>query len=467
MSITELRYAEWMGLMAIRTLSRPGKFINCALISGALIVALLLVSGCSGVSISIGTQVPAVSTLPPEEAAVPTAVPPATVPPAPPPVTPVDCAMAAQAVQEGNNNRANNGRGNGQQRNLPPGQERHGNQQEAGGRVRNRVIIHFVESSTRQERAEYIRSIAGNGRRNIDKLSTVVVNLPADTDPSALPPSPIVEFIESDYTVAAVAAEPNDAHYVDQWALPAINAPAAWAALPANTPFVTVAVIDSGVCLNHPDLAGKIVAGWDFVQDDDQAQDEFGHGCGVAGIIAANANNGTGIAGVAPNARVMPLRVLDGLGMGSVSDVAAAIIYAADSGAQVMNLSLAGPSTSTILEEAVNYAVARGVIIIASAGNQGVEAAWYPAAYPAVIAVGSVDQSLQRSSFSNYGAQIDVMAPGRDIYTTEMNGDYITMTGTSFAAPQVAGAAALMMAFGQPLVQGGALLSLNPPMPAC
>jgi thermitase len=230
---------------------------------------------------------------------------------------------------------------------------------------------------------------------------------------------------------------------------------------------VTVAVIDSGICLDHPDLAGRIVSGWDFVQDDNQPQDEFGHGCGVAGIIAANVNNGIGVAGVAPNARLMPLRVLDGLGMGSSSDVAAAIVYAADSGAQIINLSLGGPTTSSLLEEAVNYAASRGVTIVASAGNQGVEAALYPAAYPAAIAVGSVDQSLQRSSFSNYGWQLDLMAPGRDIFTTDINGDYTTMTGTSFAAPEVAGAAALMMAFNQALPTGGGLLTLNPPPPAC
>jgi thermitase len=274
-------------------------------------------------------------------------------------------------------------------------------------------------------------------------------------------------LIENDYTVAALADVPNDTYYVDQWALPVMNVPAAWAALPATTPAVTVAVIDSGICLDHPDLAGRIVSGWDFVQDDNQPQDEFGHGCGVAGIIAANVNNGIGVAGVAPNARLMPLRVLDGLGMGSSSDVAAAIVYAADSGAQIINLSLGGPTTSSLLEEAVNYAASRGVTIVASAGNQGVEAALYPAAYPAAIAVGSVDQSLQRSSFSNYGWQLDLMAPGRDIFTTDINGDYTTMTGTSFAAPEVAGAAALMMAFNQALPTGGGLLTLNPPPPAC
>src|SRR5690606_7584394 len=127
---------------------------------------------------------------------------------------------------------------------------------------------------------------------------------------------------------------------------------------PADAPTVIVAVIDSGVCADHPDLAGRIAAGWDFVEDDDTAQDAFGHGCGVAGVIAANIGDAIGIAGVAPNAQVMPLRVLNAQGVGTYSDVAAAIVYAADHGAQVINLSLGGVNPSGVLEDAVNYAAA-------------------------------------------------------------------------------------------------------------
>ena len=134
----------------------------------------------------------------------------------------------------------------------------------------------------------------------------------------------------------------NDPLYFEQWALPVIGAPEAWDALPTDAPQVTVAVIDSGICTEHPDLAGRILPGWDFLEQDAIPQDEFGHGCSVAGVIAAQPNNGIGIVGVAPNAQVMPLRVLDASGMGSYSNVAAAIVYAADHGAQIINLSLGG-----------------------------------------------------------------------------------------------------------------------------
>lgn len=419
-------------------------------------------------NITIGTaspDLPTPITDPTEIAALPTSIPPETPVPVTLPPTPAGC-VAAAAVEAGGEQvrRERPGRGQEraeQRRNVPQG--RRVDVVAPRERIPNRVLIEFTPESSRRERAAYIRSIGGQARRNIDRLNTVVVRLPQNVEPSSLPSSPIVVSVSADHYVSAVWQSVNDPLFADQWALPVIGASAVWPAIPDNTPPVTVAVIDSGVCLNHPDLAGKFVAGWDFVEDDDLPQDDFGHGCGVAGVIAANGNNGIGIAGIAPNARIMPLRVLDAQGLGSFSDVAAAIIYATDSGAQIINLSLAGPSTAPVVEDAVNYATSRGVMIIASAGNAGVETVWYPAAYPAVIAVGSVDQTLERSSFSNYGAGIDIVAPGRDIYTTSVNGDYMTMTGTSFAAPQVTGIAALARAFNTFLSADGGVVFISPP----
>lgn len=253
----------------------------------------------------------------------------------------------------------------------------------------------------------------------------------------------------------------NDPRYPEQWALPAIGAPQAWGEMPADAPNVTVAVIDSGICASHPDLEGRILEGWDFVQNDSTPQDDFGHGCSVSGIIAANTNNGVGIAGVAPNAQIMPLRVLDSVGAGSYSNVASAIVYAADHDAQVINLSLGGASSSTTLENAVNYAIFKSVIVVAAAGNNGTEGALYPAAYPDVIVVGSVDSNLQHSSFSNYGSQIDIWAPGRDILTTKRDGSYGLVSGTSFAAPYVAGAEAIKIAQGYELTLGGVIVNVG------
>ncbi|HRF95017.1 MAG TPA: S8 family serine peptidase, partial [Aggregatilineales bacterium] len=171
-----------------------------------------------------------------------------------------------------------------------------------------------------------------------------------------------------------------------------------------------------------------------------------------SGIIAANINNALGIAGIAPNAQIMPLRVLNRQGVGTYSDVASAIIYAVDHGAQVINLSLGGPNPSSMLQEAIDYAIARNVVIVASAGNTGSEQVLYPALYEPVISVGAVDQNAEHSSFSAYGAQVDIYAPGRDILTTGMLGDYVTMTGTSLSAPFVTGAIVVEQSLNRTLV---------------
>ena len=337
--------------------------------------------------------------------------------------------------------------------------------------VPNQVMIQFMPESSQQDRNAYIRSIQGRSRRNIDKISTYVVTLPPNSDTSSFPESDIVARIELDYKAVAtqVITPPNDPRYGEQWAPAVMGVPQAWAQLDANAPIVVVAVIDSGVCLNHPDLAGKIIGGYDFVDDDAEPQDVFGHGCGVAGVIAANINNGAGIAGVAPNARIMALRVLDETGIGTYSDISAAIVYAADNGAQIINLSLAGGQNSEIMSDAIDYALARNVMVIAAAGNFNTNLPFYPAALPAVIAVGSVDPDLQKSSFSNYGDYVDIQAPGRDILTTSINGDYELMSGTSFAAPQVAGISAMIEAFDVPLNMEAGVVFLYPPenLPDC
>ena len=331
-------------------------------------------------------------------------------------------------------------------------------------RVPSQVVIKFAAKTTQAERAAYIKSLGGIVVKNINSLNTVVINVSEQTASQPLPSSPLVTESESDYYVTALdnALIPNDPDYTQQWALPAIGAPSAWSQMPANAPKVTIAVIDSGICAGNPDLTGRILPGWDFVENDAVPQDDYGHGCEVSGVIAANMNDGIGIAGVAPNAQIMPLRVLDANGVGSYSNVAAAIVYAADNGAQVINMSLGGSSPSSVLQDAVTYAASKGVILVAAAGNNGTQGALYPAAYDPVIAVGSVDPNLQPSSFSNYGPLIDIWAPGRDILTTKRDGSYGLVSGTSFAAPYVAGAEAVDLVLAQPLGQIGGVVRLVP-----
>ncbi|NWF69689.1 MAG: S8 family serine peptidase [Chloroflexi bacterium] len=315
----------------------------------------------------------------------------------------------------------------------------------------NQVVIAFSSAATSEERAAYLQSIGAAVSRDIPALNTVVATLPTGT--LDLPDSPIVARSEPDYYVSAQQTSVNDPLYPQQWALPAIGAPSAWAQMQTGAPNIAVALIDSGICTTHPDLQGRILPGYDFVENDSAPQDDFGHGCSAAGILAANANNDLGIAGVAPNIQILPLRVLNAQGVGTYSDVAAAMIYAVDNGVQIINLSLGGTQSSSVLESAVEYAVARGALIVAAAGNYP-DRLLYPAAFAAVIAVGAVDQNLQRSSFSP-AAGIDLFAPGRDILTTQIDGSYGLMTGTSFAAPYVAGIAALELASGRTLTLDG------------
>jgi len=325
--------------------------------------------------------------------------------------------------------------------------------------VPDSLVIRFKPEMSEQERLDYIASLGGQIVQEIKPLNTVIISVPEGGASSIQSAAPAGIESEPDYYAGALFA-PNDSLAAGQWGLTTVRAPEAWDLLPVPTPGVTVAVVDSGICAAHPDLQGRITSdGWDFVQNDATPQDEFGHGCAVSGIIAANSNNGLGIAGVAPNANVMPLRVLDATGIGRYSNVAAAIVYAVDNGAQAINLSLGGPNPSTVLQEAVNYAEARGVRVIAAAGNGASEQVYYPAAYPSVVAVGSVDQNLQRSSFSNFGPDVDLYAPGSNIMTTRLDGSFQTASGTSVAAPYVTGVWALREGMGKALVVNGGIVS--------
>ena len=210
---------------------------------------------------------------------------------------------------------------------------------------------------------------------------------------------------------------------------------------------VTVAVIDTGVCMSHEDLVGRVLDnGYDFVDDDDDPEDVFGHGCSVAGIIAANIDNGIGIAGFAPNSSILPVRVLGPSGSGSMADVAAGIVYAADNGADIINLSLGSMVGSQVTEDAVNHAIGKGATVIASAGNSGGALPGFPARYENVVAVGAIDPNGERSSFSNKGG--DIWAPGRDVHTIYLDNGYKALNGTSFSAPYVAAMAAVLEGMG-------------------
>jgi type VII secretion-associated serine protease mycosin len=217
---------------------------------------------------------------------------------------------------------------------------------------------------------------------------------------------------------------------------------------------ITVAVVDTGVDLDHPDLQANLVSGKSFVSGTSSANDDHGHGTHVAGIIAGVSNNG-GIIGVAPEANIMPVKVLDENGSGSIYDVANGIEWATEHGAEVINLSLVSVFDSATLEETVDYAYNEGVLLVAAGGNCGDSSYYlngcyyqdqpgYPGAYTSVMAVASTDSNDNQSSFSNQGSYIEIAAPGSSIYSTYLSGGYTSMSGTSMATPHVAGLAALI-----------------------
>jgi thermitase len=257
---------------------------------------------------------------------------------------------------------------------------------------------------------------------------------------------PRVEYVELDCAVHATII-PDDTSYGLQWGPQKIQAPAAWD-VTTGTSDIIIAVVDTGVDLNHPDLNDKIVPGWDYIDDDAYPQDGHGHGTHVAGIAAAETNNSLGVAGISWGARIMPIRVLDENGDGYYSDVAKGVRYACNHGAQIINLSLGGPNPSSTLEDALEEVYADGCLVTAAAGNDGERGIDYPARYPQAMAVAATTQSDDRASFSDWGPQMEVAAPGVDIYSTVWRPPnihtYDWKLGTSMSTPFVSGEAALI-----------------------
>jgi serine protease len=279
-----------------------------------------------------------------------------------------------------------------------------------------------------------------------------VAELDADTTPEEavrdLEDERIVEDAQVNY-VRESSALPNDPalFYGDQEYLKTIRLPAAWD-LTKGTSTKTIAILDTGIDTNHPDLASRIKPGYNALTGGTNVNDLNGHGTFVAGVAAGISNNGRGIAGAAWAAGILPVKVLGDNGTGNDADIAEGITWAANHGASVINLSLGGPGFSNVLNNAINYAFSKNVIVIAAAGNDGRNEANYPAAFGGVIAVTATDTDLNGSfaAFSNYGWWVDVAAPGMNIVSTLAGSgeQYAIGDGTSFAAPLVSGIAFLM-----------------------
>lgn len=239
---------------------------------------------------------------------------------------------------------------------------------------------------------------------------------------------------------------PNDPHWDMQWGPKKIDADWAWNYTFGNRS-ILVAVIDTGIDYTHPDLVNNYVPlGYDWVNGDPDPKDDHGHGTMCAGIIAAEINNSIGIAGLA-QVRIMAEKGLDKDGSGYDDWLANAIIHATDQGADIISMSWGGYYYSKLIHDAIKYAYSKGVLLIAAAGNEHTSAKSYPAALDEVIAVSATNENDLLAIFSNYGDWVELAAPGVNIFTTSLGGDYISVDGTSFSAPHVAGVAALIWSY--------------------
>jgi subtilisin family serine protease len=364
-----------------------------------------------------------------------------------------------------------------------------------------RVLVRFAPGTSPSQRAD-MRSQAGVQREAMLaveglELVTPKAGVSVGDAVSGLEGMTGVLYAEPD-AVRTATAVPNDPRYPEQWALPVIDAPAAWD-LTTGSPQVTVAVVDTGVDSSDADLAPNIwtkpgesgggretngidddrdgfvddVHGWDFVSDDARPQDGNGHGTDVAGTIGARGNDGVGVAGVSWSAGLMPLRVLNNAGTGFVSDTLSAYTLAARDGARVVNASLGGSRFSRAEFDAI--AAAPNTLFVVAAGNAGRNndaIGQYPCDYNLanLICVAATDENDNLANFSNYGAtNVDVAAPGVDILSTLPGNQYGLDSGTSMATPHLSGAAALILARNPGVgvaALRAALLSSVAPLPA-
>ena len=339
--------------------------------------------------------------------------------------------------------------------------------------VPGQVLVKFKQGVASAD-LDSLAGRAGAASRRLGGTGVVQVGVGTENIPGAVErfrDSPLVEYAEPDY-IRRASFLPNDPRFADppnaQWNmrnLPSaggIDMPDAWD-FEKGKPSVVVAILDTGVAYRTgggftkaPDLGTNFVQGYDFINNDPYADDDHGHGTHVCGTIAQTTDNGIDCAGIAFQTTIMPVKVLDHTGFGDDAQLIEGITYAADRGVEVINMSLGGPDPSAAIQDACDYAFVKNVVVVAAAGNANTAAVEYPAAYSSCVAVGATNKSVARSSFSNYGAALDIVAPGGDtggpIYqvTYKRLGqpssgfDVEGMSGTSMATPHVSAVVALV-----------------------
>lgn len=314
-----------------------------------------------------------------------------------------------------------------------------------------KVIIGFRKAtgaSDEGKRQKFYRS-GGQIKRSHKIINAISGQLP-ENEIEKLKKDPDVAYVEPDVVVGvsepALTLAPLTQEYTDSWGVTRIGGNSA-AAAGFTGAGIKVAVLDSGIDYSHPDLIDNYKGGYNFVYENDDPYDDgyISHGTHIAGIIGAR-NNGTGVVGVAPEVSLYAVKVLGGMVMGDLSDILAGIEWAISNNMNVINLSIGSPQDSTAFKDACDRARQAGIIVVAASGNANSSVVDFPAAYESVIAVSATNIDDTRASFSNYGSEVELAAPGMDIKSTLRGGGYGTMRGTSQATAHVSGAAAILLA---------------------
>jgi thermitase len=325
--------------------------------------------------------------------------------------------------------------------------------------VPGEILVKFKPGTPGQAIADIHRQNHGQKKEGIPGINVQLIRVPLGQEEEYIAVyqrNPSVLFAELN-ALYQTTATPNDPEAAQQWQYnntgqtggrpgADIDAFEAWE-ITTGSPKVAIAILDTGIDQSHEDLSSKILKNVDF-SGSGTVDDMHGHGTHVAGSAAAISNNGKGVAGTCPDCALYNVKVLDDRGLGSSEAIANGITWAADNGAKVISMSLGGSQTSSTIEAAVNYAWSKGSIVIAAAGNTGEQGPQYPAYFENVIAVAATDHNDKMAHFSTYGSWVNVAAPGHRILSTMFNNSYTMLSGTSMAAPHVAGVAGLVWSTG-------------------
>jgi len=316
------------------------------------------------------------------------------------------------------------------------------------GLHRDALLVRFAAGTADSAAAAVLVAAGATEVGRLAQLNTVVVVPTAGHLRGAvqrsLATNRSVASVELD-GMAHLTLTPDDTYWSQEWYATKVRTDRAWN-ITTGSGGPVIAVVDSGVQASQPELIGRVLPGYDFVNSDTSPADDLGHGTKVSGVLAALGMNGLGVAGTCWDCKILPVKVADSAGNVTHSNAAAGLIWATDHGAKIINMSFGKTTSSTTLAAAVEYAHSHGVVLVASAGNEGNKAKFYPAAYPGVLSVAAVDQNDVLYSWSTRGLWVRLAAPGCT-YTTFKGTNWGSFCGTSASAPIVAGIAGLILAY--------------------